>query len=231
MVLLRAIARLLPAREGVSGWLAARLTSAAFNCARRAGSTGRSHASGRSELKVPLLVAATALLAGCASFPNGPSVMVLPGSARTWDQFQVDDADCRNYSSAVVGGKNANQAAADSTAKSAAIGTAVGAAAGALIGGNAAGAGVGAGIGLLGGTAIGADAGNASGRSLQQRYDVAFTQCMYAKGHQVPIARGAYPRPRYSSAAPPPPTSSATPPLPPPPAGAPPPPPSGYRVN
>jgi len=173
-------------------------------------------------LKVPFLIAAIALLAGCASFPDGPSVMVLPGSTKTWDQFQIDDADCRNFSSSVVGGSNANKAAADSTAKSAAIGTAVGAAAGALIGGNAAGAGVGAGIGLLGGTAIGADAGNASGRSLQNRYDVAFQQCMYAKGHQVPLARGSVPRPRYSSAAPPPP---------PPPAGTPPPPPAGYRVN
>jgi hypothetical protein len=169
------------------------------------------------------------VLGGCASFPNGPSGMVLPGSTKTWAQVQIDNADCRNYSSAVVGGKDANQAAADSAAKSAVVGAAVGAAAGALIGGNAAGAGVGAGVGLLGGSMIGADAGNASGRSLQQRYDVAFTQCMYAKGHQVPIARGSYPRPRYSSAAPPPPTSSATPPPPPP--GTPPPPPAGYRVN
>jgi hypothetical protein len=179
-------------------------------------------------MRKALLVAATLAVAGCASVPNSPGVMVLPGSTKTWDQFQVDDADCRNYSKSVVGGKDANQAATDSAAKSAAVGTAVGAAAGALIGGNAAGAGVGAGVGLLGGSMVGADAGNASGRSLQQRYDVAFTQCMYAKGHQVPIARGSYPRPRYSSSPPPPPTSSATPP---PPPGAPPAPPAGYRVN
>lgn len=167
-------------------------------------------------------VATVVVLAGCASFPDGPSVMVLPGSSKTWDQFQVDDADCRHYSSSVVGGSNANQAAADSAAKSAAIGTVVGAAAGALIGGNAVGAGVGAGIGLLGGAAIGADAGNVSGRSLQHRYDVAFQQCMYAKDHQVPMARGAMPRQQRYTAAPPPP---------PPPAGPPPPPPAGYRVN
>jgi hypothetical protein len=172
-------------------------------------------------LKKTLLLAAS-LLAGCASFPTGPGVMVLPGSTKSWDQFQIDDADCRNYSSAAIGGKTANQAAADATAKSAMIGTAVGAAAGGLIGGGQ-GAAVGAGVGLAGGSMVGADAGNASGRSLQQRYDFAFQQCMYAKGHQVPVARGSMPRPRYSS-------SSPTPP-PPPPAGAPPAPPSGYRVN
>lgn len=175
-------------------------------------------------MRKPLLVAA-ALVAGCASIPDGPGVMVLPGSTKTWDQFQVDDADCRNYSRAAVGGKTANKAAADSTVTGAAVGTAVGAAAGGLMGGSS-GAAVGAGVGLLGGSAVGADAGNASGRSLQQRYDFAFQQCMYAKGHQVPVARGSVPR------APSRPTSTSTaPPPPPPPAGAPPPPPSGYRVN
>jgi len=173
-------------------------------------------------MRKPALVVAAFALAGCASFPTGPGVMVLPGSTKTWDQFQIDDADCRNYSSAAIGGKTANQAAADTTAKSAMIGTAVGAAAGGLIGGGQ-GAAVGAGVGLAGGSMVGADAGNASGRSLQQRYDFAFQQCMYAKGHQVPVARGSVPRPRYSS-------SSPTPP-PPPPSGTPPAPPSGYRVN
>ena len=88
--------------------------------------------------------------------------------------------------------------------------------------GGGSGAAVGAGVGLVGGSIAGADAGNASGRSLQQRYDFAFQQCMYAKGHQVPVARGSLPRPRYTSTGPPPP---------PPPSGTPPPPPSGYRVN
>jgi hypothetical protein len=179
-------------------------------------------------LRKTLLLAAALAVAGCASFPTGPGVMVLPGSTKTWDQFQVDDADCRNYSSAAIGGKTANNAAAETTAKSAMIGTAVGAAAGGLIGGGQ-GAAVGAGVGLLGGSAIGADAGNASGQSLQQRYDFAFQQCMYAKGHQVPVARGALPRPRYSSTTPPPPPQAGTPP--PPPSGTPPAPPSGYRVN
>jgi len=159
------------------------------------------------------------LLAGCASAPTGPGVMVLPGSGKSFDQFRFDDHECRQYASSQVGGANANQAATDSGVKSAVVGTAVGAAAGGLMGGNA-GAGVGAGIGLVGGALAGTGAANASGRTLQQRYDVGYQQCMYAKGHKIPMARDYAPRASRYTAAPPP-----------PPPGTPPPPPPGYRVN
>src|ERR1700752_3493987 len=36
-----------------------------------------------------------AVIGGCASTPPGPSVMVLPGPSKTMDQFQADDARCR----------------------------------------------------------------------------------------------------------------------------------------
>ena len=32
------------------------------------------------------------LLGACATVPTGPSVMVLPGSGKSFEQFQVDDA-------------------------------------------------------------------------------------------------------------------------------------------
>jgi hypothetical protein len=154
------------------------------------------------------------LLAGCASAPTGPGVMVLPGSGKSFDQFRFDDHECRQYASSQVGGANANQAATDSGVKSAVVGTAVGAAAGGLIAGNA-GAGVGAGIGLVGGALAGTGAANASGRTLQQRYDIGYQQCMYAKGHKIPMARDYATRTtRYTSAPPPPPPG--TPPPPPP---------------
>jgi hypothetical protein len=154
------------------------------------------------------------LLAGCASAPTGPGVMVLPGSGKSFDQFRFDDHECRQYASSQVGGANANQAATESGVKSAVVGTAVGAAAGGLIGGNA-GAGVGAGIGLVGGALAGTDAAHASGRTLQQRYDIGYQQCMYAKGHKIPMARDYATRTtRYTSAPPPPPPG--TPPPPPP---------------
>src|SRR5947209_290286 len=74
-------------------------------------------------------VLSLAALAGCASVPTGPSVMVLPGDGRTFDQFRYDDMDCRNFAGSQVGG-TADQAAADSVAKSAVLGTIIGAAAG-----------------------------------------------------------------------------------------------------
>ena len=76
---------------------------------------------------------------------------------------------------------------------------------------------------------------DSSARSLQQRYDHAFTQCMYAKGHRVPVS-GRYsdaapPAPSQSASTPPPPPQSASTPAPPPPQPAtstpPPPPPPG----
>jgi hypothetical protein len=68
------------------------------------------------------------LLAGCASTPDGPSVLVLPGSGKSLDVFRTDDAECRRY------------------------------------------------------------AGTQASGGPQPRYDFAYQQCMYARGHKVPVA-------------------------------------------
>ena len=162
------------------------------------------------------LVLATVFVAGCATFPSGPSVMALPGTRMNFDQFRFDDHECRNYAAQSIGGTNAQQAAVDSNVKSAAIATAIGAVAGAAIGGNSRGAAVGAGTGLLFGSAAGAGAGDASGRTMQQRYDVAYTQCMYAKGHKVPVSGRFTSAPAAPTYAPPPPPPSGSAPPPPP---------------
>ena len=181
------------------------------------------------------VVLAGAVLSGCATVPHGPSVMVLPGSSKSFEQFQADDAVCRQWASQQVG-TTAQKASTDSTVGGAVIGTVVGAAAGAALGAAAGnpgiGAAAGAGVGLLGGTAIGASRGDASGGSVQRRYDMSYTQCMYAKGNQVPAARGSrvQQQPAYTSPAPPPPppapASPVSPTVPPPPPGPPPPPPT-----
>jgi hypothetical protein len=170
-------------------------------------------------MKLALIPVATlALLAGCATPPpSGPSVMVLPGSGKSFDQFRFDDNECRTFAFAQIGGKTNEQAASDAAVRNAVVGTAIGAAAGGLMGGNS-GAGVGAGIGLAGGALSGSAAGDTSSRSLQQRYDIGYQQCMYAKGHQIPMA--ARYAPNRQSARP------ITPPPPPPPGNPPPPPPS-----
>jgi uncharacterized protein YcfJ len=120
-------------------------------------------------------------------------VLVLPGSAKTFEQFRADDVSCRQYADFQVNGATPEQAGANAGAKSAAIGTAVGAVAGGLIGGHR-GAATGAGAGLVVGALAGTGAAQGSQRSAQQRYDFAFQQCMYAKGHKVPVEGYALPR-------------------------------------
>jgi hypothetical protein len=164
-----------------------------------------------------LTIAVALLLAGCASLPPGPSVMVLPGTLKTFDEFQTDDAVCRQWA-ALQTGTTRKQAASESAVSAATVGTllgaAVGAAFGALAGDPGTGAAVGAGTGLLGGTAAGAGTAEAAGYEVQHRYDIAYMQCMYSKGNQIPVARGSLPA--YSAQTP----AAPPPPPPPPPPGS-----------
>lgn len=160
--------------------------------------------------------AATTLLAACTVMPNGPNVMVLPGTGQSIENFREDDASCREFAFVQIGGKTAERASRESAITSAAIGTAIGALAGVAIGGNSRGAAVGAGAGMLMGSAVGSDSARSSGYGTQRQYDNAYIQCMYAKGHRVPVpANMAYSRPVKAAEAG----------IPPPPPGQPPPPP------
>jgi hypothetical protein len=157
------------------------------------------------EAEMRLIGCAAAILAGLALGgctvvpPTGPSVMALPGKDKNFEAFQADDAACREYASAQIGYGSPAQAANQSAAGTTALGTVLGAAAGAAIGaatGNpAAGAAIGAGSGLFVGGASGLAAAQASGTSLQQRYDVGYIQCMSAKGENVPMPAATYPYP------------------------------------
>ncbi len=78
------------------------------------------------------------LLSGCATVPVGPSVMALPGSGKSLEQFHADDAACRQWAT------QQDQATAAAAAQS-------------------------------------------YGSGMRQRwYDMAYLQCMYAKGNQIP---------------------------------------------
>lgn len=164
---------------------------------------------------ISFVVAATALvfLGGCATVPTGPSVLVLPGSDRNFNDFRADEVDCRQYASQQIG-----DADNDPAVRGAVIGTVVGAVAGAAIGGHR-GAGVGAGTGLLFGTAVGADSAQRKAYGSQRQYDNAYVQCMYGRGHRVPVA-GTVSRGRMGSTEPngyypPPPPRSSSPSVPP----------------
>ena len=137
-----------------------------------------------------LIVVAAIGVIGCATIPVGPSVMVLPGHGKPFEQFQADDSICREWAAQQVG-TTPGQASTESAVSSAAIGTVIGAALGAAIGaaaGNpAVGAAIGAGSGLFGGTLYGVGASQAAAGTVQWRYDSAYEQCMYAKGNQTPV--------------------------------------------
>jgi hypothetical protein len=148
------------------------------------------------------------VLGGCATVPTGPSVMVLPTPGKPFDVFQAEDANCRYWANQQIGltpQETVNQNTVGSAALGTVLGAGLGAAIGAASGNPGAGAAIGAGSGLLAGTVVGANNGQVYGYEAQRRYDIAYQQCMYARGNQVPGSgqsnRRAYPAP------PPPPPS------------------------
>jgi hypothetical protein len=129
------------------------------------------------------------VVSGCVYMPTGPSVMVLPGSGKSFEQFQVDDAVCRQWAGGQAGmstQQTVEQNVAASSVTGTLIGAGLGAAVGAAFGDPGIGAGIGAASGLLVGSSEGARAGQTYGWEAQRRYDIAYQQCMYAKGNQIP---------------------------------------------
>lgn len=135
-----------------------------------------------------LLILVSVVMVGCATVPQGPSVMVLPGPGKSFDQFQMEDAYCRQWASQRTG-ITSQEAVNQDTVTGAGVGTLVGAGLGAALGAATGspgmGAAIGAGSGLLSGILLGAGEGQAAGARVQSRYDIAYQQCMYAKGNQV----------------------------------------------
>lgn len=82
---------------------------------------------------MPAVIAAALVLAACARMPTGPGVLVLAGSGKTLEQFNADDATCRQQAAQEIESTKGGQVPA------------------------------------------------------QRRYDMTYMQCMYAKGHQIPV--------------------------------------------
>jgi uncharacterized membrane protein len=175
-------------------------------------------------IRFPVMLAAGLVLSACVTMPTGPSIMVLPSTGKSFEVFQSEDLACRNWAALQTGASPAgvvNQNLAGGAAIGALMGAGLGAAIGAVSGNAGAGAAIGAGSGLIGGTAAASGPAYSTGWQVQQRYDNAYQQCMYAKGNQIPgVLRAS--RPSVSIPPPPPPpgyySGSAYPP----------PPPSGY---
>jgi len=123
---------------------------------------------------------------GCVSVPSGPSVPVMPAPGKPFGQFAAEDNECRAYA-AQAAGVTTNEVGAQNLVGSALVGSALGAITGAAIGGHNAAA-TGAGVGLATGAVVGTGLAGAAQASAQRRYDIAYEQCMYAKGNQLPSA-------------------------------------------
>lgn len=166
--------------------------------------------------KIIVSISSVLILAGCATAPVGPSVLVLQGSSKTFDEFTRDDVACRDYALRQLGGKSPGKTSQESAISNAAIGTAIGAAAGAALGGRDSAA-VGAGTGLLIGSVAGSESGRYERSSSQTMYDHAYIQCMYGAGHRVPVPAGMFSTEQKSAPKAPPPGAPIPPPPPPPP--------------
>ena len=144
-------------------------------------------------------------LSGCATVLTGPSVMVLPAQGKPFEAFQADDSVCRQWAAQQAGAgpsETTNQNLANGAVLGTVMGAGLGAAIGAASGATGTGAAIGAASGLIGGTAIASGPAYGAGWEVQRRYDVAYQQCMYAKGNQIPsVVRTA----RRAPAVPPPP--------------------------
>lgn len=100
------------------------------------------------------LILATIVLTACTNLPTAPSVMTLPGTGKSFDQFLTDDQACQQFAYTHIGGKSGKTAhAVSSTTQTRYY-----------------------------------SAGNLSYVAQQYRYDMSYIQCMYAKGHRVPVS-------------------------------------------
>lgn len=136
-------------------------------------------------MRMKQLAGASALLilAGCASTPMSPTVAVMPGPTKPFSKFQEDQVICKDFANSQVAGQS--DRANNRALGAAAVGTVLGAGLGAAVGGGR-GAAIGAASGAVVGTGIGAGTSYDQNLSIQQRYDIAYSQCMYSKGNQVP---------------------------------------------
>jgi outer membrane lipoprotein SlyB len=132
---------------------------------------------------LPASLTVALLLGGCVQQPAGPMVAVMPAPYKPFEVFQQDQAICMAYGQQMTNGQA--EAANQQSVGTAAVGTVLGAGLGAAIGGGT-GAAIGAASGALGGTVVATGPANSAQGNLQQRYDIAYSQCMYAKGNQVP---------------------------------------------
>jgi hypothetical protein len=160
-----------------------------------------------SRIPITTLVLAASMLSGCVTQPMGPTALVMPGSGKPFEAFAQEQATCKQFAGGQVdgGAAMANLQELGTAALSTALGAGLGAAAY-----RGRGAELGSSMGAVAGASLAARGSARDQNSLQGRYDLAYTQCMYAKGNQIAVAapptgsrvasgtQGGYPRPGAS---------------------------------
>ncbi|HEY1796026.1 MAG TPA: YMGG-like glycine zipper-containing protein [Stellaceae bacterium] len=144
------------------------------------------------------VMAAVLTVAACAPQVVAPTVPVMPGQGKPFDQFAADQQTCEAYANQQIA--PLTQQANNSGIGEALLTTALGAGLGAAIGGGR-GAAIGAASGAVVGTSMGASNSARAGAGIQGQYNMYYAQCMSSKGNAVP---GAPPPPGYPPPAPPP---------------------------
>jgi YMGG-like Gly-zipper len=139
------------------------------------------------------------LLGGCATQPMGPTIPVMPPQGKSMDAFQQDESYCEQYAGDRASGKV--KEADSEELKRGVVGAALGAGIGALAG-NTKGALIGGGIGAVLGSASGSGWDQAH---VQRVYDIAYAQCMKARGNEVAGPHPHWRRGYYGPPPPPPP--------------------------
>jgi uncharacterized protein YcfJ len=168
------------------------------------------------------MVAVIALTA-CAPTVMAPTVPVMPGANKPFDQFAADQQVCQAYANSQTAPLSAQ--ANNQAVGSALLTTALGAGLGAAVGGGR-GAAIGAASGAVLGGAVGAQGSSIAGMNIQQQFNIFYSQCMYARGNQVPgFSPNMYAIPPYPGAGGPPPGGPPPQGYGPPPGAYPPPPP------
>jgi hypothetical protein len=125
---------------------------------------------------------AAILLSGCVTPPMGPTALVMPGQGKPFEDFAGDQSTCKQFAGGEVSGGAtlANLTQFGTTAMTTVIGAGLG---GAVRGTR--GMEYGGGAGAIAGLAVSSRGVAAGQGSLQSRYDLAYIQCMYARGNQI----------------------------------------------
>lgn len=109
-------------------------------------------------------MASVLLLAACAGIPSGPQVAVMPAPGKPLDLFAQEDRQCRNYADQALGIPARGSAPANASTPNNTP----------------------AGSDSPKSPASTSNTATYSGSDAQRRYDIAYQQCMYAKGNQLP---------------------------------------------